>query len=189
MVVNQDIDNAEKAVRYGVPFKLRHVASGSVLHSHYSNYSSGSYQQEVGCYESNDINDWWIVKGPSGTDLWNCSIGEPVLNNSIIRLYHVGTRKYLRSDHWHFSPTSYQQEVMCDGECDNRDDNDDWKLEIEGANPADPWLGEQKVFLIHVNTGLALRSNFGKYINSLQQEVSCHFGKDINGFWRVESMA
>lgn len=172
-------------VRYGVPFKLRHLATGKLLHSHVNGFSS-DYIQEVGCFDSSDNNGWWVVKGPAGTNLWNCLIGQPVLNNSVIRLLHLCTGKYLRSQHWRWSPLSYNQEVVCDGGYESTDDSDNWRIVIEGVENNEIWNKDHTVSVIHVNTEHRLHSNQRVFPDSKLQEVCGHTGKDYNDYWRVE---
>ena len=172
-----------RLVRYGIPIKIRHAATGHTLHSHGINYKTGSYQQEVTCFGSRDDNDWWVVKS---SDSANTSIGVYVPNHSIIRLEHLLTRKNLHSHPGFFSPSSRQGEVTAFGDNGVGDNNDNWKLEIQGENPGEAWRGEHRFRLIHCITNQALHSHHGHKTASLQQEVTTYGDRDDNDFWMIE---
>lgn len=175
-------------VRYGVPIRIRHVATGHALHSHLINYTTGSHQQEVTCFESRDDNDWWIVKGPNGEGI-NAPIGAPVANHGIIRLEHVMTKRNLHSHRGHHSPATHQGEVTAYGDYGIGDDNDNWKLEIHGENPGQAWRNDHRFRLIHVDTNHALHSHHGHKTHSHQQEVTAFGNRDENDFWIIETVA
>jgi dolichyl-phosphate-mannose--protein O-mannosyl transferase len=173
-------------VRYGVPIKLRHVLTGHVLHSHLINYVTGSHQQEVTCFGSRDDNDWFSVRGPHGNGPWNCNIGTPVLNHAVIRLGHLLTGKLLHSHNGVPSPATHQQEVTCHGEHFEGDDNDNWRLEVEGEAPGQPWLVTHRLRLIHVLTNHSLHSHAGHNTASHQQEVTAYDRRDDNDWWIID---
>lgn len=173
-------------IKYGVPFKLRHVKTGQSLHSHTSVYHTGSKQQEVTCFGSRDENDWWIVKGPHGDSRYGHPIGVPVLNHSVIRLEHLMTGKNLHSHNEFQSPASHQGEVTCFGEHGVGDANDNWRIEVTIGEAGAPWRVEHQFRLIHVGTNHALHSHHGHHTHSHQQEVTCFSHRDDNDLWQVE---
>lgn len=173
-------------VKYGIPFKIRHVKTGQILHSHNIAYHSGSREQEVTCFGSRDENDWWMPKGPNGQCRYNCLIAYPVLSNSVIRLEHLQTEKNLHSHCEFQSPDSRQGEITCFGEHGRGDDNDNWRLEIIGKEPGAPWRAEDHFRLIHVGTNYALHSHQGHHTNSHQQEVTGFGHRDDGDLWVVE---
>ena len=176
-------------VRYGVPIKLRHVPTGHVLHSHNINYVTGSHQQEVTAFRERDDNDWWIVKGPSGGGKWNCRIGQPVQNHTVIRLEHILSEKNLHSHNEFKTPSSNQGEVTAFGDHGVGDNNDNWRVEVNGDSHAAPWRIDHRFRLIHVITNCALHSHHGYQTASHQQEVSAFAERDDNDFWTIDSTA
>lgn len=169
------------AVRYGATIKLLHHATASALHSHLYNYthSGSSLQQQVTGFAGGDDNDLWIVKGPHGQPE-NYRAGQVVRGGDIVRLEHVPTRRNLHSHSGHPSPVTRQQEVTCFGENGLGDDNDNWRVEIEGE---DVWHGGNRLRLIHVNTNHALHSHSVRYVQ--QQEVTGFGSRDDNDWWTL----
>ncbi len=171
---------------YGNKVKLRHLATARTLHSHPLNYGHPrtSGQQQVTAYEGADDNDLWIVKGAHGQPD-NHRAGQPVQNGDIIRLQHVLTGRNLHSHGGIPSPVTGQQEVTCFGDNGFGDDNDNWRVEIEGGGA---WDTNRRMRLIHVNTNHALHSHFGfSHPNwtASQQEVTGFPARDDNDWWSL----
>lgn len=174
-------------IRYGMPFKLRHVNTGQFLHSHKIKYVNGSKLQEVTCCEGTNEDGWWLVKGPSGGDSrFNHPIGLPVLNYSIIRLEHMNTDKDLYSHGKFESPSSHQIEVAC-SDTIYEGKNANWRLEVLNGLEGIPWRIDQLFRLVHVETDNTLHSHSGFHTNSDLQEVTCCLLRDENDLWQVSS--
>ena len=170
------------AARYGNFVKLKHHQTGGSLHSHPLTYGhpGTSGQQQVTAYEGADDNDLWRIKGPNrGPN----QAGRPVLDGHRIRLEHVLTRRNLHSHARRPSPVTRQQEVTCFGNDGRGDDNDDWRLEVEGGGP---WEAGKRIRLIHLGTNHALHSHANaqhpQWTNG-QQEVTAYAGRDDNDWW------
>lgn len=169
---------------YGNRIRLQHQASGVMLHSHPLNYShSGtSGQQQVTGFTGRDANDFWIVKGDDG-DPQNFHEGQAVQNGNILRLEHLQTRKNLHSHDNCPSPASGQREVTGYGQFGFGDNNDRWRVEVDGGGT---WNTSKRVRLIHVETNNALHSHASfPHVGSIQnqQEVTCFTHRDDNDWW------
>ncbi|KAL6334455.1 hypothetical protein AAG906_015648 [Vitis piasezkii] len=150
------------------------------LHSHDVPYGSGSGQQSVTAFPNvDDSNSYWIVRPLLGS---SSKQGDSIKSGTIIRLQHMRTRKWLHS-HLHASPISGNLEVSCYGEDDNSDTGDNWRLEIEGSGKT--WKQDQRVRLLHVDTGGYLHSHDKKYtrIAGGQQEVCGVRDKRADNVW------
>jgi C1A family cysteine protease len=171
-------------VRFGATMKLRHAATGCGLHSHPSVYGhpGSSGQQQVTCFAGADDNDLWRIKGPDGQPE-DFRSGQPVQHGDVVRLEHVATRRNLHSHTGHPSPVTGQQEVTCFGESGVGDNNDDWRVEVEGGGQ---WDGGKQIRLIHAPTAVALHSHGGfshPQWTMGQQEVTGFSGRDANDLW------
>lgn len=171
---------------YGSRIKLRHCATGRALHSHSITYthSGTSGQQQVTAYEGFDDNDWWTIRGPSGTPN-DYQATQPVYHGQVIRLNHRGTGRNLHSHGGVPSPITRQQEVTCYGNYGIGDGGDNWRVEVEGGGA---WTGGTRVRLIHLDTNHALHSHAGHSHTTYtagQQEVTCYSGRDDNDWWSV----
>ena len=74
----------------------------------------------------------------------------PIKCDSIVRLIHIATRRYLHS-HDFASPLSHNQEVSAFGENGVSDEGDRWKVVCTSRN--DYWLRKDGIRLQHVTTG------------------------------------
>jgi len=93
--VNSTVPSAQLQVGYGSEITIRHVnTNGGFLHSHGSNYKTGSKQQQITCYSHRDNNNIWIVEKTKNT---NSTTFEPLKNGDIIRLRHKTTNRRLHS--------------------------------------------------------------------------------------------
>ena len=94
--VNSTIPPTYLQVGYGSEVTIRHVnTNGGFLHSHGSNYKTGSKQQQITCYSHRDSNNIWIIeKIDNSTSLESF---EPLRNGDVIRLLHRTTKRRLHS--------------------------------------------------------------------------------------------
>jgi dolichyl-phosphate-mannose--protein O-mannosyl transferase len=74
----------------------------------------------------------------------------PIKCDSIVRIIHVTTKRYLHS-HDFASPLSHNQEVSAYGEDGAGDEGDRWKVVCTSRN--DYWLRKDGIRLQHVVTG------------------------------------
>jgi dolichyl-phosphate-mannose--protein O-mannosyl transferase len=168
-------------LNFGDRIKLKHIATGNVLHSHQLTYYGGSRQQQVTCYNFRDDNDWWEIQAPFG------GYG-PVQYGATIILRHVTTGLYLHSHFGHQSPATQQQEVTCYG---GRDQNDNWVLSSV-HNQQGYVSGGAQILLTHVQTNKRLHSHANKYNlgnGDEQQEVTCYEFRDRNDEWSITEIA
>lgn len=166
-------------IKCGDTLRITHVTTGAHLHSHPINYGHPhtSGQQQVTAYAGTDSNDLWIVRSP-------CT--NQVKNGDQIRLEHAATKRYLHSHPNIPAPvTQSQQEVTGWGGGATTDQNDLWKVEVEGGGV---WTTDKQVRLIHVATNAALHSHPNishPQWTSGQQEVTAYAGRDNNDFWKA----
>ncbi|RWW07813.1 hypothetical protein GW17_00028787, partial [Ensete ventricosum] len=188
-------------ITYGSVIKLMHERTKFRLHSHDVPYGSGSGQQSVtGFPNVDDSNSYWIVKSSPDS---SAKQGDAIPNGTIIRLQHMRTRKWLHSHLHASPITgnlevSIIYYVSCFGGDGKSDTGDFWRLElpqsyktshmqlislhllpspspfrleIEGSGKT--WKQDQRVRLLHVDTGGYLHSHDKKYsrIAGGQQEV------------------
>ena len=177
-------ERTDAPVRFGATIQLGHAATGCGLHSHPSVYGhpGSSGQQQVTCFAGADDNDLWRIKGPDGQPE-DFRSGQPVQHGDVVRLEHVPTRRNLHSHTGHPSPVTGQQEVTCFGESGVGDNNDDWRVEVDGGGQ---WDGGKQIRLIHAPTAVALHSHGGfshPQWTAGQQEVTGFSGRDANDLW------
>jgi hypothetical protein len=177
-VIQYDIRKKKPSLTlcYNDVFKLQHVQTKCVLHSHLFNYKTGSQCQQVTAYHKRDENDWFQVL-PIGGETG------PISFNSVVRIKHLNSGKFLYSSAGFQSPASNQQEVCCK---DANDGNERWRIigmpngKIEACNV---------IQLVHVNTGFKLHShNISFYFGmgfEQQQEVTCYGLYDNNDDWTI----
>ncbi|KAG4089122.1 PMT-domain-containing protein [Neocallimastix lanati (nom. inval.)] len=193
--VNSTIPPSYLQVGYGSEVTIRHVnTNGGFLHSHGSNYKTGSKQQQITCYSHRDSNNIWIIeKIDNSTSLESF---EPLRNGDVIRLLHRTTKRRLHSHgNEKFKPPvsqqDYQYEATGYGNPNVVDSNDHWKIDVIGAKKGDPVEAINSRFrLIHVNNKCSLFSHTVKLPNWAysQQEVTC--GKGVlkkNTIWVIEN--
>lgn len=155
-------------VVHGSQITLRHTLGRPCwLHSHahlypirYSDKRGSSHQQQVSCYSFKDVNNWWIVKRPTRTDLVVGDQPDPIKHGDEIHLVHGITSRALNS-HDVAAPMSPQcQEVTCYIDYNiSMSAQILWKVEIINRDQEGPvWHAiNSHVRLIHVTTGQALR--------------------------------
>lgn len=169
---------------YGATIRLKHLPTVGGLHSHPHNYGhpGSSGQQQITAYGGIDYNDYWRLKGAHGSPN-GFRAGQPIIHGEVIRLEHVATTRNLHSHIDVPSPVTGQQEVTCFGLNGSGDENDNWRVEVEGGGP---WTFGKRARLIHVLSGHALHSHAG-YSHPQwtmgQQEVTCYAGRDDNDWW------
>jgi dolichyl-phosphate-mannose-protein mannosyltransferase len=191
---NFTIPAAQLQVGYGSEITIRHVNSnGGFLHSHNSNYKTGSKQQQITCYSHRDSNNVWIVEKVGNETLKNF---EPLKSGDTIRLMHKSTKRRLHShDNEKFKPPVSQQDFQYEatgyGNPGIVDSNDHWKIEVIGAKDGDPVEAIHSKFrLVHVNNKCSLFSHSVKLPEwgFSQQEVTCGKGAlKKNTVWFIES--
>jgi dolichyl-phosphate-mannose--protein O-mannosyl transferase len=127
----------------------------------------------------------WMLKGPHGKPE-DYNRDKPVNNGDIIRLEHLLTKRNLHSHGDRLSPISQQQEVTAWGSNGICDENDNWRVEVEGGGEL---LAGKQVRLIHCITNVALHSHIASRPEFLDgnQEVTGFGDRDNNDFWIIES--
>lgn len=176
-----------QVVRFGDTIRLKHVNTNHVLHSHNINYlhTHSSGQQQVTARFGHNSNDYWFVKAQHGLNA-DARKGEPVRHGDVVRLQHVATKRNLHSHSGIPSPLTSQQEVTAFGDQGEGDENDNWKLEVEGKGI---WYKKKRIRLVHLETGHSLHSHSGHShpdFTAAQQEITCFDGRDNNDFWVVD---
>lgn len=169
---------------YGATIRLNHLLTGGGLYSHPHNYGhpGSSGQQQITAYGGTDDNDYWRLKGAHGSPN-GFRAGQPIGHGEVIRLEHVATTRNLHSHAGVPSPVTGQQEVTCFGQNGSGDENDNWRVEVEGGGP---WTFGKRVRLIHLPTDHALHSHAGHSHQQWtmgQQEATCYSGRDDNDWW------
>lgn len=178
---------------------LRHVGTrGGYLHSHPSNYETGSFQQQITLYPHLDGNNDWLIELSSNGPVTKRTFTN-LTNMATIRLVHYSTHCRLHS-HDHKAPVSqnadWQTEVSCYGPTGfEGDSNDDWIVEIDKDASEE---GEAQERIIALKTKFRLRHALSScYLFSHevklpawgfeQQEVTCATqGRHDLSLWYVE---
>lgn len=144
------------------------MTSNFYLHSHDINWGSGSGQQSVTAYPTlGDTNSMWQIFGSIDSDWMDFKLGRPIKCDSVIRLKHCNTKKWLHSHSNHRAPVSSQQEVSGFGSSDdNTDYGDEWIIKClpnknkdknknnndDNNNNDNLWIRGQTIFLRHKQT-------------------------------------
>ncbi|KAF9408717.1 hypothetical protein BGZ94_002217 [Podila epigama] len=183
MTLGQSVADSPLAVAFGSTIRIRHQGTqGGYLHSHASNYETGSKQQQVTLYPHRDSNNEWIVQKRDGSVPETL---EYVKHGDYVRLLHVPTMKRLHShdqkppvseDENHFEVSGYGGKSYPQG-----DNNDDWRIEIVGHDGSDAEADKtlhtlrSKFKLVHANMACDLFSHAVKLPKWAfeQQEVTC----------------
>lgn len=186
-----------------------HNTHGGYLHSHDHMYPTGSKQQQITLYPHKDENNAWLLENqtqPLGLDgeevkgikAWDTIDPAPIVDGSIVRLYHVITDRRLHSHDVRppVSEAEWQNEVSAYGyEGFEGDANDLFRVEIVKSMSDGALAKEQvrtietKFKLIHIMTGCSLFSHKVKLPDwgFDQQEVTCaKQGTLPNSIWYVE---
>lgn len=155
-------------VVHGSQITLRHALGRPCwLHSHahvypvrYADKRGSSHQQQVTCYSFKDVNNWWIVKRPSKTDLVVGDQPDPIKHGDEIHLVHGITSRALNSHDVAAPVTPQCQEVTCYIDYNvSMPAQILWRVDILNKDQEGPvWHAiTSQVRLIHVTTGQALR--------------------------------
>lgn len=172
------LQSAATPVTCGSAIKLQHTQTKYRLHSHEIAYGSGSGQQSVtGFPDGDDGNSLWTVLCADKPH------GSKVSTGQHVRLQHLETKKYLHS-HNHRSPLSGNQEVSCYGDgAGASNSNDVWRVETED----DVWLTDERVSLLHVDTGVWLASHAKAFPRPIagQHEVFGGRARDRSAEWQA----
>ena len=186
-----------------------HNTHGGYLHSHNHMYPTGSKQQQITLYPHKDENNAWLLEnqtqplGPDGEEVkgvkaWDTIDPVPLVDGSIVRLYHVVTDRRLHSHDVRppVSEAEWQNEVSAYGyEGFEGDANDLFRVEIVQSMSDGALAREQvrtietKFKLVHIMTGCSLFSHKVKLPDwgFDQQEVTCaKQGTLPNSIWYVE---
>ncbi|KAF9937285.1 hypothetical protein BGZ67_001418 [Mortierella alpina] len=199
MTLGHSLQDSPLDVAYGATLSIRHLGTqGGYLHSHPSNYETGSKQQQITLYPHKDSNNEWIIQRKDGTVPDRL---EYVKNGDIIRLLHVPTSKRLHSheqkapiteDDNHFEVSGYGGDGFAG------DANDEWRVEIVEFEGKNKKAGDQlhtlrsKFKLVHVNMACDLFSHKVKLPKwgFEQQEVTCMRSAVLaKSTWVIESNA
>ncbi|KAG0288852.1 hypothetical protein BGZ98_004090, partial [Dissophora globulifera] len=197
MTLGYSLQDSPLAVAYGATVSMRHQGTkGGYLHSHPSNYETGSKQQQITLYPHKDSNNEWIIQKRDGTVPSHL---EYIKNGDYVRLLHVPTSKRLHSHDQkppvtetenHFEVSGYGGEGFAG------DSNDEWKIEIVDHVGGDKTAGEtlhtlrSKFKLTHANMACDLFSHKVKLPTWAfeQQEVTCMRSAVVaKTTWMVES--
>jgi len=169
-------------VTCGSTVRLANKGSGYRLHSHEVSYGqSGSGQQSVTAI--NDVanaESLFTIVGSTGSP---CSVGQPIANGAIVRLWHSGTGKWVHS-HLHRSPISGNQEVSA---YEGSDSGDNWKVEVSSG--AAHWMRDGYVRLVHVDTGKYLETHTQyQYGNPIRGHLEVYGGpfKSDRNLWKAQ---
>lgn len=95
-------------IHYGDTIILKHFATGAFLHSHLTNYTTGSNNQHVTGVKEDSAKNEWMVMPPFQSVLPKKT---PVMENMAFSLSHVPTKMMLSSNKAFSSPVTNQQEV------------------------------------------------------------------------------
>ncbi|GJJ68654.1 dolichyl-phosphate-mannose-protein mannosyltransferase [Entomortierella parvispora] len=197
MTLGHSLKDSPLGVAYGATVSMRHQGTqGGYLHSHPSNYETGSKQQQITLYPHKDTNNEWILQKRDGTVPEGL---EYIKHGDYVRLLHAQTFKRLHShdkkppmteDENHFEVSGYGYKDF------EGDANDEWRVEIVDRDGSDPEAStslhtlRSKFKLVHINMNCDLFSHKVKLPKwgFEQQEVTCMrsavVGKTI---WMIES--
>ncbi|KAG0045646.1 hypothetical protein BGZ83_009120 [Gryganskiella cystojenkinii] len=197
MTLGHSLQDSPLSIAYGAKVSMRHLGTqGGYLHSHPSNYETGSKQQQITLYPHKDTNNDWIIQKRDG------SIPEEleyIQSGDFVRLIHVQTQKRLHShdkkapvteDEHHFEVSGYGYKGF------EGDANDEWRIEIVDRDGTDPESStslqtlRSKFKLVHVNQNCDLFSHKVKLPKWAfeQQEVTCMRSAVVaKTTWMIES--
>ncbi|KAJ2871488.1 hypothetical protein GGH93_004786 [Coemansia aciculifera] len=200
-----NLGHTPRDVYYGSRVRIRHDATNAgYLHSHLSNYETGSKQQQITLYGFRDDNNYWILTRTEADEEAHQNSTTPhelqqIKNGDIVRLMHWRTHRRLHSHNERppMTTNDYQNEVSGYGwEGFNGDSNDHWRVQILEGDSKVPDSKKKlmaihtKFRLVHVNQRCALFSNRKKLPKwgHEQVEVSCmKSAKFPKTLWRIES--
>jgi len=181
-------------VAYNSKVIIRHInTDGGFLHSHDSDYETGSKQQQVTLYSFADSNSEWRIIPQKDSE--NDKFGQFLKDGDFVRLEHSTTNKRLHSHDFRppMTDEDYQYEVSGYGGPGVYDPHDNWVVEIvkgKDKNSSQFVKTFDTIFrLKHKNTGCYLYSHKVELPEWAfkQQEVTC--GNEVlkeNTYWRIE---
>ncbi|KAF9438498.1 hypothetical protein BGZ76_007480 [Entomortierella beljakovae] len=197
MTLGHSLQDSPLEVAYGATISIRHLGTqGGYLHSHPSNYETGSKQQQITLYPHKDTNNDWIIQKRDGTVPEGL---EYLKHGDYVRLLHVQTQKRLHShdnkapvteSENHFEASAYGYAGF------EGDSNDEWKVEIVDYDGSNSTSGEMlhtlrsKFKLVHPNMACDLFSHKVKLPKWAfeQQEVTCMRSAVVaKTTWAIES--
>lgn len=200
-----NLGHTPRDIYYDSRIRIRHDATNAgYLHSHLSNYETGSKQQQITLYGFRDDNNFWTITRTDANEVIHQNKTdppklEPIKDGDIVRLMHWRTDRRLHS-HDERPPVTtndYQNEVSGYGwEGFKGDSNDHWRVKIMQGDSRVPESKKKlmaiysKFRLIHVNQRCALFSNRKKLPKwgHEQVEVTCmKSAKFPKTLWRIES--
>ncbi|KAJ2499190.1 hypothetical protein GGH96_003704 [Coemansia sp. RSA 1972] len=199
------LGHTPRDIYYGSRIRIRHAATNAgYLHSHLSNYESGSKQQQVTLYGFRDENNYWMITRTEAAEQHvqnstDSAALQQIKNGDIVRLMHYKTHRRLHSHDVRPPVTTndYQNEVSGYGwEGFKGDSNDHWRVQILEGDSRVPESKERlmaihsRFRLIHVGQRCALFSNrkkLPKWAHE-QVEVTCmKSAKFPKTLWRIET--
>ncbi|KAJ2611558.1 hypothetical protein H4S08_003105 [Coemansia sp. RSA 1365] len=192
-------------IYYGSRIRIRHAATNAgYLHSHMSNYETGSKQQQVTLYGFRDDNNYWVITRTEAAEQKMLNSSNPnalqqIKDGDTVRLMHWKTHRRLHSHDKRPPVTTndYQNEVSGYGwEGFKGDSNDHWRVQILEGDSRVPESKNKlmaihsRFRLIHIGQRCALFSNrkkLPKWAHE-QVEVTCmKSAKFPKTLWRIES--
>jgi len=185
---------ADEYIRFGSYIALQHNTTSKYLSSRSpdSNESStkGNKDQAFATRRKSE-NELWMVLQAYG-ERRRLKTDDAVPYNAQIRLVHIASRRNLRSHPDYISPISNQQEVICHGDENTSDLNDNWLVQRHSyTNHYDNsgyWLANDAITLRHIQTGATLHSH-SIMLDDDNQEVTCYGpGHEENDKWKAEHL-
>ncbi|KAJ1998292.1 hypothetical protein GGI04_005068, partial [Coemansia thaxteri] len=199
------LGHTPRDIYFGSRIRIRHDATNAgYLHSHLSNYETGSKQQQITLYGFRDDNNYWVITRTDADEEAFQNSTDPhalqqIKDGDIVRLMHWRTHRRMHSHNERPPVTTndYQNEVSGYGwEGFKGDSNDHWRVQILEGDSSIPDSKKKlmaihsKFRLIHVNQRCALFSNrkkLPKWAHE-QVEVTCmKSAKFPKTLWRIES--
>ncbi|KAJ2723832.1 hypothetical protein GGI07_002371 [Coemansia sp. Benny D115] len=200
-----NLGHTPRDIYYGSRVRIRHDATNAgYLHSHLSNYETGSKQQQVTLYGFRDENNYWVITRTDANEIkhqnkTNPEALERVKHGDVVRLMHWKTFRRLHS-HDERPPVTtndYQNEVTGYGwEGFKGDSNDHWRVQIMDGDSSVPeskthlMAIHSRFRLVHLGRRCALFSNrrkLPKWAHE-QVEVTCmQSAKVPKTLWRIET--
>ncbi|KAF9977297.1 hypothetical protein BGZ73_006446 [Actinomortierella ambigua] len=197
LTLGYSLNDSPLRIAYGATINVRHTGTqGGYLHSHGSNYETGSKQQQITLYPHKDQNNDWVVQMADGTVPDSLVY---IKHGDIIRLSHTATHKRLHSheikppvtdNENHFEVSGYGYEGF------EGDSNDNWRVEIVDYEGSNEEAGKElhtlrsRFKLVHINMSCDLFSHKVKLPKWAfeQQEVTCmRSAAPAMTSWMIES--
>uniref|UniRef100_A0A1D1Z2I4 Stromal cell-derived factor 2-like protein n=1 Tax=Anthurium amnicola TaxID=1678845 RepID=A0A1D1Z2I4_9ARAE len=189
---NNSSSTADEYIKFGSYITLQHHTTSKHLSSRSpdsNELSTKGNKDQVFAARRKSSNELWIVLQAYG-ERRRLKMDDAVPYNSQIRLVHIVSRRNLRSHPDYISPISKQQEVICHGDENTSDLNDNWLVQRHSyTNHYDNsgyWLANDAITLRHIQTGATLHSH-SIMLDDDNQEVTCYGpGHEENDKWKAE---